>query len=178
MLSKWFENSVEANFKKRYYIFLLILFFFGLIIYLLAIQPTLELYKKANLIEAQYDILQQNPAEITQLKEKINNINKTRNFETSFVTTEIARYCAQNQLKVSYKNPNKKTQGNLEIETTIFEINGSFQNITKLAYFIERQKRLGNIVALHYEMKKNFETREMFLTGSIYLQSIKSINNE
>ena len=180
MYSKYFRNRENVDFKKQYYIVIIVSFCLFIIVFMIAIKPTLELRNKFKVIEKQYVALQENPNEIASLRSKLQTYqsSQTDGNINQPISDEISKYCASNGLKVSYPTPTKIHNGNLIIETNVFIITGGFHKITKLAYYIEQEKKIGKIVSLQYEMKKNFETRSQYLQATLYLQTIKNINDE
>ena len=180
MFNKLFKNSIEVDFKKRYRLLIAFVLFIILLIYIVSIKPTLVLWQKSNEIEKQYTQLQNNPNELATLKSKLQSYgsNNTVTFTSQNISDEISKYCVANGLKESYPTPIKTQNGDLIVETDIFVITGGFHKITQLAYFMEQEKKIGKLISLQYEMKKNFETRSNYLEATFYLQTIKNNKDE
>ena len=57
-------------------------------------------------------------------------------------------------------------------------IGGNFSTLINLVYLLEQKYNLGKIASVNYQLKKDFKTKEMQLTATIFLQNIKKKNHE
>lgn len=104
--------------------------------------------------------------------------NRYENVDEALLSL-ITTYC-QNHHAVLREFPETtySEDGDLAIETRQFMIGGDFSTLINLVYLLEQKYNLGKLVSVNYQLKKDFKTKEMQLTATIFIQNIKKRNHE
>ena len=74
--------------------------------------------------------------------------------------------------------PHKYSVNNYTVETCVLEVKGSFINLLELVYLFEQKLTLGKIVSVSFIKDEDRFTKISNLKVTIYIQNIKTINNE
>ncbi len=75
---------------------------------------------------------------------------------------------------VTFNNPHVFEMDNAMINTFSFTVNGSFSKITGLIYELEQHYKLGKIISVNFEKKKNYRRNTQYLECTVLLQRIES----
>ncbi|MBL7884741.1 MAG: hypothetical protein JNL69_11775 [Bacteroidia bacterium] len=176
----------NLSYKKKNQLLLLIAVSMMLIIYNFAIKRTIEVIKSVNAGSEQLEIASNAPQAAEQLKKelklidsKIGTLNpKELNNEQALLEL-VTEYCqSQKAILREFPKTTIHEQGELIIETNNFLVQGNFNTLLNLVYILEQKSKLGKISSVKYQLKKDFKSKEMILTASIYIQKIKKKSNE
>lgn len=63
-----------------------------------------------------------------------------------------------------------KTLNNIESTHFIFTIKGTYSDLEKTLYEIERKKNIGTITSVSFKKNKDFKTRKKYLTCTVFLK--------
>ena len=86
----------------------------------------------------------------------------------------IDRYAVSHDLKkVSFSEPHQSKQGELNILSYAFSVEGDFQSIHGLAYHLEQENKFGMIASLTFEKLKSYRTGKTSLQGHFILQIVR-----
>lgn len=151
------------------------------IIYLFGIKKTILAYQNYSQNDEQLTYAANAPTMLMQIEKEILNINskigtkKSGEQNNSEKLIElVTHYCKTNNVVLrEFPKLESAEQGDLVIETNRFTVAGNFISLLKLVYNLEQQNKLGKIASVNYKTQKDFKTKEMILTATIYLQNIK-----
>ncbi|MCF6347031.1 MAG: hypothetical protein L3J20_01865 [Flavobacteriaceae bacterium] len=74
---------------------------------------------------------------------------------------------------VNFNNPHTFKTDNALINTFSFTLKGSFSKITQLIYQLEQHYKLGKVISVNFEKKKNYRRNSYFLECTILLQQVQ-----
>ncbi len=147
--------------------------------YNFAISRTLKLKQELNALTIEEQHLKNAPKQLSLLKQKEkyydsilgkyqingssiqNNLLKTI---TSFADTHNIKI-------VSFLEPHSIEKDNFSIKTYRFSIEGDYNSILNLIYFLEQKTRYGEIINLHFEKQKDFRKNTSYLQAHVLLKS-------
>jgi len=176
----------DLTYKKKNLLLLVVAIIVALLIYSLAIKRTITAYTQFSVNKEKMEQAANAPAMTEQLeKELIRMDTKIGNHNTKNVNIDeallslLTDYCQSKQAVLrEFPETTYTEDGDLQIETNQFMIGGNFSTLINLVYLLEQKYNLGKIVAVNYQLKKDFKTKEMQLTATIFLQNIKKKNHE
>ncbi len=117
--------------------------------------------------------------ELIRMDAKIGNHNTREENMNEALLSLITTYCQSNHAVLREFPETTVTQdGDLSVETNQFMIGGNFFTLINLVYLLEQKYSLGKVAAVNYQLKKDFKTKEMQLTATIFLQNIKKKHHE
>ena len=156
------------------------------IAYALAIKKTITAYNQCNEATKQIELAQNAPMmadqlekQLSQMDSKIGNQNTNGQNKEQALLELVTNYCQNNHAVLrEFPETTLADQGNMTIETNLFVVEGSFPTLINLVYLFEQKNKLGKVASVHYQLKKDFKTKEMALTATIYLQNIKKKEHE
>ena len=130
-----------------------------------------ELYE--NVYQKLVQLKQQNVYYDSILKSK--RISTESSFQNNLLET-ITSYADTTSIKIiNFKSPHLFKTDNAKLNTFSFKLNGSFSKITQLIYELEQHYKLGKIISVDYEKKKNYRRNTHFLECTILLQQVESL---
>jgi len=105
---------------------------------------------------------------------KSKRISSESSFQNGLLQTINAFADTTNIKIVTFNNPHIYKTDNTVFNTFSFKVNGSFSKITQLIYELEEHYKLGKIISLHFEKKKNYRRSIQYLECTVLLQRIES----
>ena len=72
---------------------------------------------------------------------------------------------------VNFLEPHETIQNDLTVKTYGFTLEGDYNAILRLAHKLEQETKLGEIINLHFEKKKNFRSWKYYLQAKVLLKS-------
>jgi len=105
---------------------------------------------------------------------KSKRISSESSFQNSLLQSITAFADTTNIKIVTFHNPHIYKADNVVFNTFSFKVNGSFSKITQLIYELEEHYKLGKIISVNFEKKKNYRHNIHFLECTILLQRIES----
>ena len=157
-----------------------------LFVYTLGIKKTINAYeeyadskKKMELAANAPVMARQLEKELMQMDVKLGNQNtKERNTDEALLGL-LTNYCQNNHAVLrEFPQTSIAEQGDMSIETNQFMVGGNFSTLINLVYTLEQKNKLGKVASANYQLKKEFKTKEMVLTSTIFLQNIKKKQHE
>ena len=151
------------------------------IVYSFAIKKTINAYGKFSDAEHKMEFAANAPKmaeqlekELRMMDERIGNQNTKGQNTTQVLLELVTNYCQKNHAILrEFPEITISNEENLQVETNRFIVEGPFSTLINLAYILEQKNKLGKVASARYQLKKDFKTREMALTATIYLQNIK-----
>lgn len=153
----------------------------ALLVYSLGIKKTMNAYMAYSDAKKKMELAANAPEKAAQLENKLSEMNakmgdqgtKEQN-TTEALLSLITNYCQNNHAVLREFPQTTMTEAeDMSIETNRFTIGGDFATLVNLAYILEQKNKLGKVASVNYQLKKDFKTKEMMLTASIFLQNIK-----
>ena len=134
-----------------------------------------ELKKEQELYDNVYQKLvhlkQQNVYYDSILKSK--RISTESSFQNNLLET-ITSYADTTSIKIiNFKSPHHFRTDNAKLNTFSFKLSGSFSKITQLIYELEQHYKLGKIISVNFEKKKNYRRNIYFLECTVLLQQVE-----
>ncbi len=75
---------------------------------------------------------------------------------------------------ISFNKPHVFKTDNSIISTYSFSLQGNFSKITELIYQLEQQSKLGEVISVQYQKKKNYRRNFYLLECTVFLQRVDS----
>lgn len=142
-----------------------------------------SLYKK----QSNYaSVLNNQENSINSLKYKEKKINEffgqfildTLQNEKNFLFVS-SKFCTSNYLKIKEYTPYAiSKESNVNIATKSITIEGSFNNIVKLIYYLEMEHQIGRIVSTNYKSITDGKEKKLKLNCTIYIQNLLFNNDD
>lgn len=172
----------EISNKRKFYIILYGLIFLYLFAYLLTIRKTVKVYSDYKEIKNQLEYIGNAPDRLSVIKNSLIYIDslignyKQSNFQFQLLEN-ISNFCQDNNIIFkSFPKVHQVEEQNFLVNTYVIECDGSFLRLLNLVYFLEQKKRLGKIVSLNFQVKKEQITNYTRLFATIYIQSLSNKN--
>ena len=172
-------NTISYRKKNQLLIAGIVLFL--IIIYFFGIKKTITAYQQYQEVNEQMLVAANAPIMAAQLEKKllvmdakIGNSDTINDNKAQALLELTTNYCQQNKAVLrEFPRTIAIEQGDLTIETNMFVIESDFTTLLKLVYTLEQKEKIGKIASVRYQLKKDFKTKEMALTATIYLQNVK-----
>jgi len=117
--------------------------------------------------------------ELIEMDKKIGSHNISEQNTSEALLGLITNYCQNNHAVLrEFPKTTVAEEGDMLIETNQFMIGGNFSTLINLVYILEQKNKLGKVASVCYQLKKDFKTKEMQLTATVFLQNIKKANHE
>jgi hypothetical protein len=175
----------SLTYKKKNLLLLIVAVVGAFMIYSFAIKKTIAAWTQFSQNKDKMEQAANAPLMAAQLeKELIRMDAKIGNHDTIHNVNEallslITDYCQSHHAVLrEFPETTYTETGGLAIETNQFMIGGNFSTLINLVYLLEQKYSLGKIAAVNYQLKKDFKTKEMQLTATIFLQNIKKKTHE
>ena len=166
--------------KQQRNIALIVSFILTLILcYQLAIKNSLEIKKQHMHLVSEVESLKNAPQQLSLLKQKkvyYDSLLTTFQLNDSSIQNNLLKvintYANSNNLKViDFLEPHVSTIDELVINTYDFTLEGSYNSINQLVYYLEQQTKFGEVISLHFEKKKNHKTGRLYLQARVLLKN-------
>jgi hypothetical protein len=174
------------TYKKKNLLLLLITVVVAFMIYFLAIKKTITAYTEYTESKSKMEEAANAPAmaeqlekELIRMDSKIGNHSALQGNVNEELLNLLTTYCQSRRAVLrEFPQTTFSEDGNLTVETNQFMVGGDFFTLINLVYLLEQKYNLGKIVAVNYQLKKDFKTKEMQLTATVFLQNIKKKSHE
>ncbi len=159
---------------------------FLFIAYSLTIKKTINAKRICDRMEVKKESLKNAPLKIKQIKQELAVINNkigkdiTENMDIqSAILDKTGKYCQKNGLILkSFPKTHYHKEKDYMIITNIIVMEGDFVKMLKLIYQFEQKFKLGKVISVKFNKEKDRISKRLKLYGTLYIQNIKSINNE
>ncbi len=144
---------------------------------------TFALKKQLKILKTEQKLLSNVSEKLIRLKQEnsyYDSILKSKNISTknSFQNNLLQRISvfadSTNISIVNFNNPHVFEAENALVNTYSFTLKGNFPAITRLIYQLEQEFKLGKIISVHFEKKKNYRRNSEYLECNIVLQRVDS----
>lgn len=149
--------------------------------YKFAIHNTLEARSESLRLELRQNQVGNIPKTIAALRQKevhYDSVLKKMDVGDTSVQNHLLRVINQkakmHTVKVmDFNRPHIGTDGENEIYTYSFNIEGAYTDLLKVVHSIERKGNFGEIVHLVFEKKKDYRTDRSSLEATVFVQQVK-----
>ena len=149
--------------------------------YEFAVSKTIDMSNECNKIEQQITTAGDSPEQIKQLEKEKQHLYEMMGKEISnnelqqSLLSAVTNYCNDRGTTLEYfPKPIISNNGNLNLETNIFTVEGSFNKLLQFQYLLERKYKMGKIASVLYKAKRNYDTKKYTLIITIYIQNLIS----
>lgn len=171
----------NLTYKKKNQLLLVVILLVLLMVYSLAIKKTINIHntyseaeKKIVLAASAPMLAAQLEKELLQIDIKLGNENPKKQNTSDALLELTTNYCQNNHAVLrEFPKTTITEAGDMTIETNQFVVEGNFSTLINLVYILEQKNKLGKVASVKYQLKKDFKTKEMVLTATIYLQNVK-----
>ncbi len=152
------------------------------IAYQFSFSNTFELKNQYQDLKKERKLFTNVPQKLTRLKQQnlfYDSILKSKkivvesSFQNNLLKTITTFADSTNINVVTFNNPHIFKTDNAIVTTFSFKLKGSFSNITRLVYQLEQYYKLGKIISVHFEKKKNYKRNRHFLECTVLLQQVQ-----
>ena len=149
---------------------------FCIITYFLTVNKTIDAYKTYRNSTVQLEAINNAPAQIAQYKHFLEQADSTgliKSYDRQKLFFGVNTFCSENHLSLRNFYPEQiNNQNGLKVITNQIIVEGSFSNITKLAYYLEKQAIIGHISSLKFEKIFDRNLNRSYLTGRFFIQNV------
>lgn len=161
-------------------------FVFLMIVYNVSISDTVELSSENNSIELQITNSHDAPEQIKEMKQRIGMMEQLIGTKVEgnidmhqLLLDMVTQYCQKNQLILKeFPLPFETEKNGYLTKTAKVVVEGDFIALLKLVYHIEQKYKVGKIASVDFKAEKELKTRKRKLQTTLYIQHIKSKENE
>jgi hypothetical protein len=155
--------------------------FLLLAIYRLGIKNTLNARQEYAALNEKAGMLDRMPAESSQMEKElaaietgIKRYGQDSSEHQQQLLDLLTQYCQENRTVLrEFPQTIISENGDLQVETNHFVIQGGFHELLLLVYTLEQKQRIGRIASVQYQLRKETKTKTTVLTATVYLQNIK-----
>lgn len=159
--------------------------FFGLLVFVVSIRPTWDLYSRNSYIKADLDAVQRAPKTIAQLEKELTfyttilqSFGSNALEREQFILNRVSEVCKKHQVLLTALPASAlSTQNNYELETRKIRIRGNFKNMLRVIYELEYKKPVGRISGVKFNLEEERKTKQLQLFTDFYIQNLKVSNN-
>ena len=174
------KNSL--TYKQRFYVIAGVFLLVVLLVYNIALKPTIELKTKCKEQEKAVKALSTAPQRIKMTAQKLGQIDGQFSILSMPGTTsrdlileEISQYCNKHKISV-YNFPESHVINNklFTIETNSVVLKSNFKRLLKLINYLETKSNFGRIISVSFYTNENRKTKRKELYLELVIQNIKS----
>ena len=165
------------NSKRKNIILLAATIIVLVLCYQLAIKKTLDYKTRYIALKAEERLFDDIPKQFGVLNEKNKYYDSLLNTyqigETSIqnnLLKTINKIAKEEQLKIiDFNEPHVFTKDKSKQNTYTFVVEGDFENILGLIYYLEQHTKFGEVLNVHFEKKKQLRTRKEYLQTTVMI---------
>lgn len=166
------------DYQQKYKLLLGGIALFLIIAYWLAFSKTWTAYQESAHLEQQLSSAGQAWQDIESYQQQIQQLEAQQNnqsFTQNYFFQKVTSFCQEHQLAIQ-EMPESRVyeQQDVEILHNPLKVEGQFIPMVKLLYHLEQEEQLGRVVAVEFNLGKNYQSRKEELTAHIHLQNIQN----
>lgn len=174
----------NISYQRKFYLLIAFSALFAVLSYQWVFAKTIDLYSQNKSLNTRVEEADNAPKKFAVLHNKLTAINhvidirKTDTLQNvhDFLLSTLSRYCSENNtILKSFPETSVYRQGDFEIETNGFTVQGGFISLLKLVYLLEQKERTGKISSVVFQAVKDNELQRNILTATVYLQTVKNV---
>ncbi|WP_117885593.1 hypothetical protein [Aureibaculum luteum] len=171
------------NLKKKNILLLIGFLLMLWVAYQFSFSKTLTLKKQYQTLKIEQELLSNVSGKLLSLKQvniyydsilKSKKISTENSFQNNLLQRISVFSDSTNISIVNFNTPHIFEVDNAIINTYSFTLKGDFSSITRLVFELEQEYKLGKIISVHFEKKKNYRRNSNYLEGTILLQKVDS----
>ena len=150
---KYFKSYRQQNFALLGTVFLVLI-----LAYKANISTSIQRYQQYKNAKTKLESAQTASREIAQYTSLLRGMQRTgqQPYNREYLLEQITGFCREHNLLIkTFPNALKVTENNYPVITNELEIEGSFKDLTALAYRIEQEQKLGSLSALKFFLVKD-----------------------
>jgi hypothetical protein len=175
----------KLTYKKKNRALVIITVLSAVLIYEAALKKTIVAYSSCKSLELQVQDANDAPKKMNELQIKnarmdmlLGNGGKYLDVQESILGI-VTNYCHENTLVLEeFPTPMIEKNNGIVIETNVFTIEGGFNKLLNLIYLFEQKYKIGKVVSVIYQVKKENSSSSTKLNVTIYLQNINKQGHE
>lgn len=175
----------SLTYKRKFQLLLLFAALFGVLVYQTALSKTILLYRQNKALDVHLKDAEAAPGRFKQLHAKLKAIDQvvqqsqydsTQNMH-DYLLGILSSYSKQNNIFIkSFPETAFYRQGDFEIQTNIFVLQGDFIKLLQLVYQLEQKQHLRKVSSVQFQSTKDMDAGKTILTATVYLQTVKNTN--
>ena len=172
----------KLAFKQRLKYFPFAFLIALLIVYRFAISETIKIYLESIELLNQTNTASEAPNQIAIIQKKLSDMNNIMGKESKETDSDpllgfFTSLKLNNSINlVDFQSLHVVENKNYRIETRVAVFEGSYNNLLKFLYKLEKQFKYGKVISVDYSIDTNFNTKKKRLLMKLYIQSIKKAN--
>jgi hypothetical protein len=174
------------SYKMKNRFLLASILLFGVLAYLVALKPTVELYYQNQESQELLSNIDNAPAYIGRMERQLESYSKAveafskdSTKEDQFLLERLAKVCHRNQILLAAFPPAKSyREGGYEIESRLVKLRGAFPNLLRVLYDLEHNQPVGRITGVKIVLEDERKTKQTHLFAYFYVQNLKGRQNE
>lgn len=152
------------------------------ICYKIPISQTLSVKKEYHKLNNERQLFSNIPQKIENLYKENKYLDSILNkyqfssektFQSNLLETITSFSKTNNLIVVSFNEPHIIEKNKTFVNTYLFTVRGTYNNSLRLIYELEQIKKLGKIVSVNFDRKKNYRTNRKYLETKILLQRVE-----
>jgi hypothetical protein len=179
------KNKALTYKKKNQYLGIGTVLFF-IVIYLLVISNTVNLYVTNKELRAKLQDAESAPGKRNGLKKKLDKFNNSLSTyiadslkNREFILTLVSDFSQKNHITLKEVPPAITSfEKGFTIETNMIIAEGNYIDLLKLVYEIEQKNKVARPVSVNFQKAFDFKRKKDVLTLTLYLQNIRMNNHE
>jgi len=180
-----FQN---LTYKKKNRLLIAGIVLLSFISYRMAFRNTFNVYTGINSLEEQLKLADDAPQKVAGLQARLAGMDQVLGRGQSGWKSDtgiqqsllgiVTDYCQKNNVTLrEFPKTIQKAQGEYLVETNFFVVEGGFIKLLELLYLLEQKNRAGKVASANFSTKKDYKTKALNLTSTIYVQNVKRISH-
>ncbi len=167
-------KSFFESYKNRFYLACFLFLIMLLLAWRFAFQKSLSLYHENQKLNQEIQQASQLTEDIPEMKGYLKTENsffkKENNVSQSELLDSISLFAQNHNLIITnFRSAIPGQINNIKVEYDPIEVQGSYDNILRLTYYIEEQAQLRTVNHLKFFIHENKRTQEKDLRAQLYL---------
>lgn len=154
------------------------------IIYNLSLKKTFKLKRQCHEAEKKLEKIETAPEAIIKIQNELNRIDNLVGKQNSKDVQEVliehvSDFCQKQKITFrEYPGIHEYQKENYNLMTNVIKVKGTFTDLIRLLYFLEKNYKQGKVTSVKYQLQRNYKTKNRELIGVYYIQNIKIDENE
>jgi hypothetical protein len=178
----------NLTYKQKNRALLIAIVLLALVSYRMGLRNTIRVYAGINLLKEQLTLADNAPQKVAGLQARLAGMDQvlgrsqsewtpSEKADTSVQQTllgVVTAYCQKNHVALrEFPKTIRKIQGEYQVETNFFVVEGGFIKLLELLYLLEQKNRVGKVASVNFITKKDYKTKALNLNAIIYVQNVK-----
>ena len=169
-------------YRRKFQLLLAASTLLALLAYQFGIRKTLDAIRNYKELNSKFALVEQAPERLAEIKKQLNDLDQSIRteevdnalFQSSLLET-VSEFCRTNDLVIKdFPQTMERQVQDFTIEQNKIVVAGDFKSALKLAYLLEQEQKIGQVISSDFKMTMDRPTKRKFLQTTIYFQKIKS----